>query len=105
AARIAATVPGNDLAALLRDLELVDLVDLPVVNHTVQAPPPTLHWKRQLDLKVPSVTGNRTIRQFLEGLTSFTAPSVAALGEFRASLAHLQGLDSEALQYLMQGTL
>ena len=105
AARIAATVPGNNLATLLRDLELVDLVDLPVVNYTVQTPPTTLHWKRQLDRPVPSVTGTNTIRQFLEGLTSFTAPSVASLGEFRASLAHLQGLDSESLQYLMQGTL
>jgi hypothetical protein len=105
AARIAAPVPGNNLASLLRDLELVDLVDLPPVNYTVQTPPNTLHWKRQLDLMVPSVTGSNTIRQFLEGLTSFTAPSVASLGEFRASLAHLQALDNETLQYLMQGTL
>jgi hypothetical protein len=105
AARIAAAVPGNDLARLLRDLELADLVDLPPVNYTVQAPPPTLHWKRQLDLKVPAVTGSNTIRQFLEGLASFTAPSVTGLGEFRASLAHLRGLDSEMLQYLMLGTL
>jgi hypothetical protein len=105
AARIAATLPGNNLATLLRDLELVDLVDLPPVNFIVQTPPTTLHWKRQLDLKVPSITGSNTIRQFLEGLTSFTAPSVASLGAFRASLAHLQGLDSESLQHLMQGTL
>ncbi len=108
AARIAATIPGNNLATLLRDLELVDLVDLPPVNYTVQTPPTTLHWKRQLDLKVPDITGSNTIRQFLEGLTSFTAPvtrSVASLGEFRASLAHLQRLGSESLQYLMQGTL
>ena len=105
AARIAASVPGNDLTRLLRDLELVDLVDVPPVDHTVQTPPPTLHWKRQLELKVPAVTGGSTIGQFLAGLTSFTAPSVAALGEFRASLAHLRGLDSEMLQYLMLGTL
>ena len=32
-------------------------------------------------------------------------PAIAALGDFRASLAHLQALDSETLQYLMQGTL
>lgn len=105
AARIAATLPDHDLATLLRDLELIDLVDVPVVNFTVKSPPPTLHWKRQLDLKVPSITGSNTIRQFLEGLTSFNAPSVAALGEFRASLAHLQQLDSESLQFLMQSTL
>src|SRR5262249_37090652 len=51
------------------------------------------------------VAGSPTIRQFLEGLTTFTAPAVTALGDFRGSLAHLQGLDSERLQYLMQGTL
>jgi hypothetical protein len=105
AAHIAGTVPGNDLARLLRDLELVDLVDVPLADYTVQTPPPTLHWKRQLDLKVPAVTGGDTIGQYLEGLTSFTAPGVASLGEFRASLAHLQRLDSEMLQYLMLGTL
>ena len=37
--------------------------------------------------------------------TSFTTPALTALGEFRASLAHLQDLDSEALSHLMQGTL
>jgi hypothetical protein len=105
AARIAATIPGNDLVTLLRDLELVDLVDVPPVNFTLQPPPQTLHWRRQLDIIVPSITGTGTIRQFLEGLTTFTAPSVTALGDFRASLAHLQGLDSESLQFLMQGTL
>src|SRR5262249_21396440 len=59
----------------------------------------------QLDTSVPPVTGTQTIRQYLEGLTAFDTPSVAALGQFRQSLAHLQGKDSEALQYLMQGTL
>lgn len=105
AARIAASLPGTNLATLLRDLELVDLVDSPRVNFTVQPPPATLHWKRQLDLTVPSITDSNTICQFIEGTSSFTAPSVASLGEFRAALAHLQGLDSETLQILMQGTL
>jgi hypothetical protein len=97
AAQIAAGAPGGDVTALLRDAELVDLVT---------DAPPTLTWKRQLDLPAPGIAGNPTIRQFLEGLTSFATPAaVTALGDFRSSLAHLQTLDSETLQYLMQGTL
>jgi hypothetical protein len=97
AAQIAAGAPSRDVTALLRDAELVDLVT---------DASPTLTWKRQLDLPTPGIAGNPTIRQFLEGLTSFaTPPAVTALGDFRSSLAHLQGLDSESLQYLMQGTL
>ncbi len=107
-ARIASAIPGNDLATLLRDLELVDLVDVPPVNNVLQTPPKTLHWRRQLDLTAPGLPAGTTIRQYLEGLTSFTAPAVpavASLGELRASLTHLQTLDSESLQLLMQGTL
>jgi hypothetical protein len=97
AAQIAAGAPARDVTALLRDTELVDLVT---------DAPPTLTWKRQLDLPAAGIAGNPTIRQFLETLTSFvTPPAVTALGDFRSSLAHLQGLDSETLQYLMQGTL
>ena len=65
-ASIAASAPGDDLA-LLRDAELVDLVT---------GATPTLTWKRQLDLKIPVITGDRTIREFLESLTSFDAPAV-----------------------------
>ena len=78
---------GADLQALLRDAELVDLVT---------GAPPTNHWKRQLE-RTLTVTGGRTIREFLESQTSFTTPALAALGEFRSSLAHLQTLDSEAI--------
>ncbi|MGJ7510127.1 hypothetical protein [Variovorax sp. GT1P44] len=95
-AMIAASLPGNDFATLLRDPELVDL-------GTGAAP--TLTWKRQLDLQVPALTGDRTIRQFLESATSFELPALASLGAFRDSLSRLQTLDSEALQLLMQGTL
>ena len=96
AAAIAGSRAGASVAALLKDQELVDLVT---------GAPPTDTWKRQLDLIVAGVTGDKTIRQHLEGLTTFQAPGVAALGAFRESLAHLQGKDSETLQYLMQGTL
>jgi hypothetical protein len=96
AAQIAASAPGADLIALLRDAELVDLVtDAPLT--------PT--WQRQLDRVAAGITGTATIRQYLEGLTGFDIPATTSLGDFRRSLAHLQGLDSETLQYLMQGTL
>jgi hypothetical protein len=80
----------------LRDPELIDLVNGAPLSTT---------WKRLLDLKVPAITGAKTIREHLEGLQSFNSPQVAALGAFRSSLEHLQGLDSEALQFLMQGTI
>jgi hypothetical protein len=105
AARIAANLPGNSLATLMRDVELVDLVNQPPINNIFQEPSKTLHWKRQLDLTVPAITGPSTIRTFIEGLIDFTAPTVASLGEFRTALAHLQTLDSEALAFLAQGTL
>ena len=93
--RLQADETGADLTALLRDAELVDLVT---------GAPPTNHWRRQLE-RTLTVTGGRTIREFLEAETSFTTPALAALGEFRASLADLKDLDSEALAQLMQGTL
>jgi hypothetical protein len=97
AAQIAAGAPGTDVTTLLREAELVDLVT---------GAPPTLTWRRQLDTPAPGVAGGPTIRQFLDGLTSFAAPpAVTGLGDFRSSLAHLQNLDSERLQHLMQGTL
>jgi hypothetical protein len=96
AANIAATQPGADLASLLRDAELVDLVD---------GAAPTETWQRQLDMAVAPVTGAQTIRAFLEAQTAFALPSLAALGDYRASLAHLQSLDAERLQLLTQGSL
>lgn len=86
---------GADPMSLLRDAELVDLV---------AGAQPTPHWQRQLDNKL-NVTGNRTIRDYLETQTGFTTPALAALGEFRSSLTDLSDLDSEALSQLMQGTL
>lgn len=96
AARIAARLPGADLAALLRDAELVNLPAEAAA---------TLTWKRQLDQVVPELTGTQTLRQFIEGQTRFDSAELRALGELRGALAHLQRLDSETLQHLMQGTL
>ena len=95
AARLQAAETGADLAALLRDAELIDLV---------AGAPPTQHWRRQLQRTLPA-TGGLTIREFLEAETAFATPPLADLGEFRASLADLAGLDSEAISHLMQGTL
>ena len=95
-AAIAAAQGGSTFAQLLRDRELIDLVN---------GEPLSVTWKRLLDVKVSSVTGPKTIREHLDGLAAFDTPEVAALGQFRESLAHLQALDSERLQYLMQGTL
>jgi len=96
AAAIAGTESGANLAALLRDPELVDLVNGVPLSTT---------WKRLLERKVPAITGTKTIREYLESLRTFSAPQVAELGGFRDSLEHLQDLDSEALQFLMQGTI
>lgn len=95
AAMLQAQESGADPLSLLRDAELIDLVT---------GTPSTMHWLRQLDKKL-SVTGNKTIREFLETQTAFTTPALTALGEFRTSLAHLKDLDSERLLQLMQGTL
>jgi len=100
-ARIAGSAPGASVTALLRDQELIDLVT---------GAAPTLTWKRQLDLKVPSVTGDRSIRQFLEAflqgsVNAANTPALAALADFRSGLALLEGLDSETLQFLMESTL
>jgi hypothetical protein len=95
-AAIAGTEAGEGLAALLRDPELIDLVNGEPLSTT---------WKRLLDRKVAGITGTKTIREHLDSLQTFNAPEVAALGAFRNSLEHLQGLDSEALQFLMQGTI
>jgi hypothetical protein len=95
-AAILATQPGMSATALLKDQELVNLVP---------ESPDTDTWKRQLDQIVSAITAGQTIRQYLEGLTTFDAPAVAPLGEFKQSLTHLQALDSETLLYLMQGAL
>ena len=101
AARIAARAPDADALTLLRDAELNDLVTGGSLSPT---------WKRQLDMKVAAVTGDRSIRLVIEDalrdvVATAAAPELAALTEFRASLKALQGRDSETLQLLMQGTL
>src|SRR5207344_654791 len=79
-ARLQADENGADLAALLRDAELVDLVS---------GAAPTLHWLRQLDQTQLAVTGGASIRDYLQAQTAFSTPALTALGEFRASLGHL----------------
>ena len=95
-AAIAASASGANFLALLKDPELIDLVNGLPLSTT---------WKRLLEQKVSSITGTKTIREYLESLGKFDGQQVVALGAFRDSLAHLQTLDSEALQYLLQGTI
>jgi hypothetical protein len=95
AAAILAEEPGADRAALLRDAELVGLVDGQSDSG----------WRQQLDRKVAAVTGSKTILQYLDGLDQFDAPAVRRLGDLRQSLKHLKELDDDTLQWLLQGTL
>ena len=91
---------ADGLLPLLRDDELIDLV----TNGTQLQQ--TQHWLRQLDATAgPTATGGRTIREFLQDPATTAHAATAALGQFRASLARLKDLDSEALLQLMQGTL
>lgn len=95
-AGIAARAPGAEGAALLLDAELVNLPS---------GTPPTSTWKRQLELVVPEVTGTLTIRAFIEADADLERPELGALREFRSGLEHLRRLDSDALQWLLHGTL
>jgi hypothetical protein len=89
------STPKPDPLTLLRDIELVDLVD---------GAPRTQHWLRQLATPL-DITGQVPVGNYLDSLKSFTDAEVQSLKEFRDSLGHLKTLDSETLSYLMQGTL
>lgn len=96
----AAIMQSQDIKAALslRDHELIDLVP----GSGLKTPT----WKGLLEQKVAAVTGERTLREFLETLQQdFQAPAVAPLRAMQKSLKHLAGLDSEALLHLTQGTL
>jgi hypothetical protein len=101
-ARILADKGRGALPTLLRDIELVDLVDAPASSTTIHDPLQSQHWRRQFLIEEP--TPGITLGQHLESLPTFGGPT-QSLGEFRESLAHLQDLDSESIQLLMQGTL
>ena len=83
-------------AELLRDTELIDLVS---------GAAPTEHWRRLLQWELSPPPIRITVQQQLDlGRVGPPWPA-SSLGQFRASLAWLKTLDSEALQILMQGTL
>ena len=69
----------------------------------VEKPTPTWSW--QFKQKVPTVTGEQTLGDFLWKLTTFTDPKVAPINDFRRSLAHLKGVSSARLQRLLAGAL
>jgi hypothetical protein len=104
-ARIAAGLPGGDLYALLRERELIDLIDPVVTDFKLGPPAQTEHWRRQLERVVPAVTGTATIRQYLDTLPNHEQPAVRALGEFYGALGHLASQPADALELLLKGTL
>jgi hypothetical protein len=89
------TTPKLDPLSLMRDAELVDLVD---------GAARTQHWLRQLQTPL-DITNKTPVGDYLSSLKSLDDAEVRALSEFRASLGHLKDLDTETLSYLMQGTL
>ncbi len=105
AARIAAGLPGGDLLALLRERELIDLVDPAVTSFMWGPPAQSEHWRRQLERVVPAVTGTATIRQYLDTLQNHEQPAVHALGEFYGALEQLASQPADALELLLKGTL
>lgn len=105
AARLVATLPGQDLAVLLRDAELVDMVDSPVVDFQLAQPAATLHWQRQLDMRVPAFTGSATVRQFLQSPGWHVTAELSELRQMREAMEHLRTLDIDCLTVLLQSTL
>jgi hypothetical protein len=69
----------------------------------VEKPTPTWSW--QFKQKVPTVTGEQTLGDFLWKITTFTDPKMAPINEFRRSLAHLKAVSSARLQRLLAGAL
>lgn len=105
AARIAAANGAGDFLTLVRDLELIDLVDVPVESHVIKNPLQPTHWRRQLAMQPSKITNGRAIAEYIETATDLSTLELQALRDFRASLTHLMDLDSESLQFLTQGTL
>jgi hypothetical protein len=58
-----------------------------------------------VEAKVPNVTGQQTLGEFLLKLTTFTDPNVAPIDDFRRSLAHLKTVSTARLQRLLSGAL
>lgn len=66
---------------------------------------PTPTWRWQFKQKVPNVTGDQTLGDFLWKLTTFTDPNVAPINDIRRSLAYLKTVSSARLERLLAGTL
>jgi len=86
---------GTPLPALFKDQEMIDI--------SPQSTTLTSSW--QLNQPIPTITGSQTLGEHLLKLTTFQDPNVAAIGEFRKSLAHLKTLSSARLERLLAGTL
>ncbi len=84
------------LPVLFKDQELIDISPQSVAT-------PTSSW--QLKQKIPAITGDQTLGEHLLKQTSFKDPNVAAIGEFRQSLAHLKTVPGARLERLLAGGL
>ncbi|HEY5892685.1 MAG TPA: hypothetical protein VIT91_05585 [Chthoniobacterales bacterium] len=91
----------NDLIATLAQLD--QAISEAHGRAAVERPAPTWSW--QFKQKVPNVTGEQTLGEFLLKLTTFTDPNVAPINDFRRSLAYLKTVSSARLQRLLAGTL
>lgn len=92
------TAGGGGLLELLREPELVDLVE---------GAPATVTWLRQLDGPLTSAIASSasSVRAYLEGTTGSTEPSTAALADTRQALKHLATLSDDRLRLLTAATL
>ncbi|MDQ3257631.1 MAG: hypothetical protein M3R15_27720, partial [Acidobacteriota bacterium] len=87
---------GTPLPVLFKDQEMIDISPQSIAT-------PTSSW--QLSQRIPTITGTQTLGEHLLKLTNFQDPNVAAIGEFRNSLAHLKSLSSARLERLLAGAL
>jgi hypothetical protein len=91
----------NDLITTLAQLDRA--ISEAHARAAVERPAPTWSW--QFKQKVPNITGEHTLGEFLLKLTTFTDPNVAPINDFRRSLAYLKTVSSAGLQRLLAGTL
>jgi hypothetical protein len=81
-------------------------LDLAISAARERAPgKPTPTWRWQFKQKVPNVTGDRTLGDYLLKLASFQDPNVTPIDQFRRSLAYLKTVSSARLQRLLAGAL
>ena len=101
---LAAPAAGAPFATIQRDAELVDLIrDLTDPNGLNS--PEDSDVEGRYRVPPPDPTLGQSIQSYIESQVDYSATNVQSLGDVRTSMKHLQTLDTERLQHLMQGTL